>query len=74
MRIGILIGIQHIYSLQLEKGIRLAISYTQAKRREIQDRNGQPLAMNGIVYEVGIVPSEFRRKEGCCHLTDMLLY
>ena len=41
---------------KLGEGDKIGLSGTQAKRGEIQDRNGQPLAMNGMVYEVGIVP------------------
>ena len=41
---------------KLGEGDKIGLSETQAKRGEIQDRNGQPLAMNGMVYEVGIVP------------------
>ena len=56
MRIGIWIWIQHIYLPKLGEGDKIGLSETQAERGEIQDRNGQPLAMNGMVYEVGIVP------------------
>ncbi|WP_428910065.1 penicillin-binding transpeptidase domain-containing protein [Niallia sp. Krafla_26] len=42
---------------QLGEGDKIGLSTTSAKRGEIQDRNGQPLAMNGMVYEVGIVPA-----------------
>ncbi|WP_338470997.1 penicillin-binding transpeptidase domain-containing protein [Niallia sp. XMNu-256] len=41
---------------QLDEGDKVGLSSTPAKRGEIQDRNGQPLAMNGEVYEIGIVP------------------
>jgi cell division protein FtsI/penicillin-binding protein 2 len=41
---------------ELGEGDKIGLSETRAKRGEIQDRNGQPLAMNGMVYEVGIVP------------------
>ncbi len=41
---------------QLNEGDKVGLSMTPAKRGEIQDRNGQSLAMNGEVYEIGMVP------------------
>lgn len=59
---------------QLEEGDRVGLSYVQAKRGEIQDRNGQPLAMNGDVYEIGIVPASLGdEKEATIAQTASLL-
>lgn len=43
---------------ELQEGAKIGLSTTQAKRGEIQDRNGKPMALNGTVYEVGIVPGK----------------
>ncbi|KAA9013832.1 penicillin-binding transpeptidase domain-containing protein [Niallia endozanthoxylica] len=42
----------------LEEGAKISLSTVTAKRGEIIDRTGQGLAVNGQVYEVGIVPAE----------------
>ncbi|MCQ6274657.1 penicillin-binding transpeptidase domain-containing protein [Bacillus sp. V3B] len=42
---------------QLEQGDTIGLSAIPAKRGEIQDRSGKGMALNGNVYEVGIVPS-----------------
>ena len=43
---------------QLGGNDKIGLSTTPALRGEIQDRNGQQLAVNGTVYEIGIVPGE----------------
>ena len=43
---------------QLGQGDKISLSNIQAVRGEIQDRNGNPLAVNGNSYEIGIVPGE----------------
>ena len=42
----------------LEEGDKISLIVEQAKRGEILDRNGIGLAINGKVYEIGIVPQE----------------
>ncbi|RHW37218.1 penicillin-binding transpeptidase domain-containing protein [Neobacillus notoginsengisoli] len=48
---------------QLGKGDKLSISTQQPVRGEIFDRNGNPLATTGLVYEVGIVPKDMEGQE-----------
>ncbi|WP_394238231.1 penicillin-binding transpeptidase domain-containing protein [Niallia oryzisoli] len=43
---------------ELDEGAKIGISTNTAKRGEITDRTGQGLAVNGQVYEIGIVPAE----------------
>ncbi|MGG5255162.1 penicillin-binding transpeptidase domain-containing protein [Neobacillus sp. SM06] len=43
---------------QLKKGDRVGVSTTAPKRGEILDRNGNPMAVNGQAYEVGVVPGK----------------
>ncbi|MEI5908826.1 penicillin-binding transpeptidase domain-containing protein [Bacillus spongiae] len=43
----------------LEKGDKVGIKSTEAKRGEIYDRNQQPLAINGEAFEIGVVPKDF---------------
>lgn len=43
---------------ELEEGAKIGFDTVTAKRGEIIDRTGQGLAVNGQVYEVGIVPAE----------------
>lgn len=42
----------------LREGGEIALRTTEPKRGEILDRNKMPLAINDIVYEIGIVPGE----------------
>lgn len=43
---------------QLKAGDKIGISTTDPQRGEILDRNNKPMAMNGQVYEVGVVPGK----------------
>ncbi|WP_239454467.1 penicillin-binding transpeptidase domain-containing protein [Bacillus suaedaesalsae] len=47
----------HIFP-QLQEGQEVKVSSSQPVRGEIYDRNGNPLAQNGKVYEVGIEPGK----------------
>lgn len=47
----------------LREGGEVAIRTTEPKRGEILDRNKMPLAINDVVYEVGIVPGNFGENE-----------
>ncbi|SDM96891.1 penicillin-binding protein [Fictibacillus solisalsi] len=40
----------------MEKGDKVRVQTNKAKRGEILDRNGNGLAVNGMAYQVGIVP------------------
>lgn len=42
----------------LKDGGEIAIQTTEPKRGEILDRNKMPLAINDIVYEIGVVPRD----------------
>jgi len=42
----------------MEKGDEIGLSLSTPTRGEILDRNGVPLAENGIVYEIGLVPKD----------------
>ena len=42
----------------LREGGEIALRTTEPKRGEILDRNKMPLAINDVVYEIGIVPGE----------------
>ena len=43
----------------LEQGDKVRIQTVNAKRGEIFDRNGNPLAINGQAYQIGVVPEKF---------------
>lgn len=43
---------------ELKDGDKIGLSYTTPKRGEIFDRNDNGLAVNGQVYEVGVVPGK----------------
>jgi penicillin-binding protein 3 len=43
---------------QLEEGDQIGLTISKAKRGEIIDRNGVGLAINGTVYEMGMVPEQ----------------
>ncbi|WP_071392646.1 penicillin-binding transpeptidase domain-containing protein [Bacillus tuaregi] len=43
---------------ELEEGAKIRLNSMTAKRGEIIDRTGAGLAVNGQVYEVGIIPAE----------------
>lgn len=43
---------------EIKDGGEIRISTTEPKRGDILDRNRLPLALNGIVYEVGVVPGQ----------------
>jgi NTF2-like N-terminal transpeptidase domain./Penicillin-binding Protein dimerisation domain./Penicillin binding protein transpeptidase domain. len=47
----------------MDWGDKIGFHSEQAERGEIVDRNGKGLAVNGEVYEVGIVPSQMEGKE-----------
>ncbi|MBY0145189.1 penicillin-binding transpeptidase domain-containing protein [Neobacillus niacini] len=49
---------------QLKDGDKIAISNSKPKRGQILDRSGNSLAMNGNVYEVGVVPGMMEGQEG----------
>ncbi|MFS0821560.1 penicillin-binding transpeptidase domain-containing protein [Bacillus sp. 1P02SD] len=42
----------------MEEGDGIGISISSPTRGEIVDRNGVPLAENGLVYEIGLVPKD----------------
>jgi cell division protein FtsI/penicillin-binding protein 2 len=43
---------------QLGPNDKVRLNITPGKRGEIIDRNGQPLAMNGTAYEIGVIPGQ----------------
>ena len=47
----------------MESGDRVGLSIEKASRGEIRDRHGNGLAINGEVYEVGIVPERMEGEE-----------
>lgn len=47
----------------MESGDRVKLEMTPASRGEILDRNGQGLAVNGDVYEIGIIPRQIEGQE-----------
>lgn len=49
---------------ELKDGDKIAISNSKPKRGQILDRSGNSLAMNGNVYEVGVVPGMMEGQEG----------
>jgi len=49
---------------ELKDGDKIGLSYTQPKRGQIFDRVGNGLAVNGQVYEVGVVPGKMEGQEG----------
>ncbi|WP_419956384.1 penicillin-binding transpeptidase domain-containing protein [Neobacillus niacini] len=49
---------------QLKDGDKIGISSVKPKRGEIFDRADNPLAYNGQVYEVGVVPGKMEGQEG----------
>lgn len=46
---------------QLEEGDQVKTEITEPERGEIVDRNGKGIAVNGIGYEIGIVPGNFKK-------------
>ncbi|MBD3107792.1 penicillin-binding transpeptidase domain-containing protein [Bacillus sp. AGMB 02131] len=48
---------------ELEEEDKIGINSTKAERGQIFDVNGQGLAVNGIVYEIGIVPGNMGENE-----------
>ena len=48
---------------QIKDGGEIGLKTVQPKRGEILDRNRIPLAMNDIVYEIGIIPERFVSKD-----------
>lgn len=49
---------------ELKDGDKIGISTVKPKRGQIFDRADNPLAMNGQVYEVGVVPGKMEGQEG----------
>ncbi|MDR6999335.1 penicillin-binding transpeptidase domain-containing protein [Neobacillus niacini] len=49
---------------KLQKGDKIGLSTTSPERGEILDRNGNGLAVNGDVIEVGVVPGKMGGKKG----------
>jgi penicillin-binding protein 3 len=49
---------------ELKDGDKIAISNSKPKRGQILDRSGNGLAVNGQVYEVGVVPGKMEGQEG----------
>lgn len=43
---------------QLKKGTRISVANSSPTRGELLDRNGNPMAVNGQVYQVGVVPGK----------------
>lgn len=59
---------------QLQQGDKIGVSAIPSARGEIQDRNGRPIALNGLVYEVGIVPGELgEQKDAIINQVSSLL-
>ena len=56
----------------LEKQDKVGISTLQSQRGEILDRNGQPLAINGTGFEIGIIPEKFNAEEDTGELATIL--
>ncbi|MGX6445583.1 penicillin-binding transpeptidase domain-containing protein [Neobacillus sp. K501] len=48
---------------ELKDGDKISLSYEAPKRGEIVDRNDNGLAVNGQVYEVGVVPGKMEGQE-----------
>lgn len=48
---------------ELKDGDKIGLSSSQARRGSILDKNGEGLAINGIAYEVGVVPKDMEGKE-----------
>lgn len=51
---------------------KVGISTLSKKRGEILDRNGQPLAINGKGYEIGVVPEKFDVEKDADALAKLL--
>ncbi|UOE95423.1 penicillin-binding transpeptidase domain-containing protein [Alkalihalobacillus sp. LMS39] len=47
----------------LEENERIRVQTSHPTRGEILDRNGEPLAANGSIYEIGIVPGRMEGQE-----------
>lgn len=47
----------------IKEGGEIGLQTTTPKRGEILDRNRMPLAINDIVYEIGVVPERFTTEE-----------
>lgn len=43
---------------ELKETDKISLATTPAERGEIQDRNGDPMAINGTAFEIGIVPEK----------------
>ncbi|MGM8212537.1 penicillin-binding transpeptidase domain-containing protein [Virgibacillus sp. W0430] len=48
---------------EIKNGGEISLNTTKPNRGEILDRNRMPLAINDIVYEIGIVPERFVNEE-----------
>ena len=57
---------------ELEMKDSIGISRSKSMRGEIHVRNGKPVAMNGIGYEVGIVPGKFTDDTKKVQLAELL--
>lgn len=59
---------------ELKDGDKLGLSFTAPKRGEIYDRSGNGLAVNGQVFEVGVVPGklEGQREQVIEQLSNLL--
>ncbi|KKI93939.1 hypothetical protein WQ54_02530 [Bacillus sp. SA1-12] len=59
---------------QLEEGEKIRVSSTPAVRGQIFDQNDKGLAVNGIAYEIGIVPGEIldNRNEVLANVSKLL--
>ena len=47
---------------ELQKGDTVHVTTSDAMRGEIVDRNERPIAVNGVGYEIGVVPANFAKK------------
>lgn len=47
----------------MKDGSKIKMEIIEPTRGEILDRNKMPLAMNGLVYEIGIIPERFDENE-----------
>lgn len=57
---------------ELTKQDKVGISILPKERGEIYERNGQPLAINGKGYEIGIIPEKFDEENDTDNLAKLL--
>jgi penicillin-binding protein len=57
---------------ELKDGGQVSIQSVEPTRGEILDRNQMPLAMNDIVYEIGIIPENFNAEQNTSEVSQLL--